>query len=234
MIRAIDFIKEQERLEILSKIHELKPFWKYRVPMFSTLGTTLYLDGVHNFDYYRNASKKTNQILSEHFSSLYRHLKELLQNELKEEVQYEETLALPGFHIFSAPQNEDELALLKRNAPSIHFDVQFLSVPWNYKNVEKDRPISFTAALQLPAAGSGLNYWDITYEEHKSLSKPQMEKLLQSKETHYCPYQEGKIVIHDGFTMHQIAVPKEFKADDLRITLQGHLVRCDQVWRVYW
>ena len=60
------------------------------------------------------------------------------------------------------------------------------------------------------------------------------EILFKSKERHYCPYQEGKIVIHNGFNLHQIAILDDYQKDDVRITLQGHAIRFDKVWKVYW
>lgn len=234
MIKAIDFLSDQERRHILEKIYELKLNWTYRSPMFCTLGTALYLDATSSFLAYQILAGKTNTILLEHFPQLYPLLKNILQRELQDEVVFESSLALPGFHIFTAPQNDAEMYLMKHHQPSIHFDLQFTQAKWPYNNIESNRPISFTAAIKLPSSGGGLNYWDIVHEDYHKLSDDDQQALFQSKERLYCPYQEGKIVIHDGFTLHQIAVPDEVKRDDQRITLQGHAVRCDQVWRVYW
>ncbi|MEI8125330.1 MAG: hypothetical protein WCG42_06210 [Parachlamydiaceae bacterium] len=234
MIEPIDFLKEAQRLDILEKIYQLRPHWQMRNPMFGTLGTALYLDASPNFDEYRNKVRNTNAMLHENFSFLYDHLKETLQKTLQEDVAYEETLALPGFHIFLAPQNNIQLALMKQTPPSIHFDLQFLQANWGNKQAETSRPVSFTASIKLPSGGGGLNYWDITYNDYKNLSIVERDKLFNFKERHYCPYQEGKIVIHDGFTLHQIAVLDEYKTDDVRITLQGHAIRCDQTWKIYW
>ncbi|MEI8365334.1 MAG: hypothetical protein WCF65_02855 [Parachlamydiaceae bacterium] len=234
MIKPIDFLTEKNRCEILDKIYQLKPYWNDRKPMFCTLGTALYLDATSDFMQYQSRAEASNKILREHFSALYQLLKDVLQKELKNEVAYADFLALPGFHIFSAPQSDFELSLIRRNATSIHFDLQFLQAQWPYKDAETSRPISFTATIKLPAAGGGLNYWDITREEYQPLSDTEKEVLLHSKERHYCPYEEGKIVIHDGFTLHQIAVQDKYETGDVRITLQGHAIRCDGTWRVYW
>jgi len=236
MIHTTSFLNDQECQDILEKIYQLKTHWTQRYPMFCTLGTALYLDAANHSDFssYQNKMKKTNKILLKHFPLLYHRLKEILQEELKEDVFYEETLALPGFHIFNTPQNEEELFLIQQFPPSIHFDLQFLQAKWTYKQMETHRPISFTAAIKLPAHGSGLNYWDITYKDYHNLSVPEKDALFLSKKCHYCPYQEGKIAIHHGLTLHQIAIPTKYTKDDVRITLQGHLIRCDKAWRVYW
>jgi len=234
MINAIEFLTDQQRRDVLDKIFQLKLFWKTRKPMFKTLGAALYLDAALDFKAYQRSLRINNCMLRENFPFLYPLLKDVLAKELKGEVVYEKTLALPGFHIFSAPQNDIEIALLNQNPPSVHFDLQFLNAEWQTKNISKDRLISFTAALQLPAAGGGLNYWDIFYEDYQNRSIEEQEILFQSKERHYCPYQEGKIVIHNGFNLHQIAVPDTYQKDDLRITLQGHAIRFDNIWKIYW
>ena len=47
-------------------------------------------------------------------------------------------------------------------------------------------------------------------------------------------YQPGRLVIHTGDSVHQIAPSTYSGPDDVRITLQGHLVRVRGVWQLYW
>lgn len=234
MLQPIDFLNGQERLTVFNKIQNLKQDWNKRKQIFYTLGTALYLDAVSDFNEYKNKAKKTNKLLLENFSFLYERLQQVLEKELKEKVVYEEDLALPGFHIFVSPQNEEESSYIKNTIPSIHFDLQFMQVNWPYKIVETDKTISFTLAISLPSAGAGLNYWDMMYENYPGISNNILTEVSQSKERHYCAYKEDKIVIHTGLTLHQLDMPKELKKDDSRITMQGHAIRCDGVWRIYW
>ena len=104
----------------------------------------------------------------------------------------------------------------------------------HYQNIEKNYTTSFTITIKLPSCGSGLNYWDITYAEYPNHSNKDPETAFPEEKRHYLPYEEGKIVIHNGLMLHQIAIPKDLKKDDVRITMQGHAIRCDGVWRIHW
>ena len=65
--------------------------------------------------------------------------------------------------------------------------------------------------------------------DHKAL-----DEYVASKEKHYFPYSLGKIVVHKGLMLHQIAPAKDMTIDDERITLQGHGVIADDELRLYW
>ena len=234
MIKSMDFLTEKESEECVKTLFQLKDDWVFRGPLFYTLGTALYLDAVSEFGSYQIKAMEVNKVLKKHFPLLYSRLQLKLEEELKKKVVFSKQLSLPGFHIFYAPQNELETIFMKQSPPSIHFDLQFEKTPFISKNIKKDQLISFTVAFKLPLKGGGLNYWDIVYADYDNLSKADQEKLFLSKEKHYCPYQEGKIVIHNGFTLHQISISETYDLDDMRITLQGHAVLENEVWTVYW
>ena len=49
------------------------------------------------------------------------------------------------------------------------------------------------------------------------------------------PYEPGKLVLHSGHSIHQIAPSHYAERSDARITLQCHAIRAaDGVWKVYW
>jgi len=76
-------------------------------------------------------------------------------------------------------------------------------------------PISFTATVRLPKDGGGLQY-------------------KEGDEEFYLAYKVGEIVVHDGSIMHKIAPFKAFHEDDQRVTMQGHGVKIDDQYVLFW
>lgn len=232
MLSQHDFLSSEECQRARDIIYSLKEHWVNRAAgflPFYTLGAASYLDITDNDDnLYLQKAALINPILKRHFPLLYERLIEVLSEILKMPVRYTEDLSVPGFHIFLANKS------FEKPIAATHFDFQFKSIKWNYDHVDYEHPISFTCALTLPHAGSGLNYWEITPEEAKNLSHADLEKLKNSKETHFWPYSLGALVLHQGLILHQIAPSKDLQPGDERITLQGHGLICDGVMRLYW
>ncbi len=196
---------------------------------FYTLGIASYLDaGEKGEIYYKIKSRQSNSFLLQHFPVVYDKLAKTLKEVTGKEVQYEEGFALPGFHIFQFSK------FFNYPIASSHFDVQYKEMFWKHRNIDYDHPISFTLALKLPQGGGGLNYWNIFYSDVKDLSNEELLRLKEETEQHFLKYQIGKIVIHEGLMLHQIAPAKDIQPEDARITLQGHGLVCDNILRVYW
>lgn len=47
------------------------------------------------------------------------------------------------------------------------------------------------------------------------------------------PYKVGQMFYHTGHVLHQIIPGYDLQPDDRRITLQGHGIKCDGIWRLY-
>lgn len=227
MLTPIPMLNEAEVNQVLDKISELRTFWCKRHDNFFTLGTALYMDKQDPASkLYESSIQSNNFLLKLHFASLYDRLIETLKKELQQEVQFEPSLALPGFHIFLASPEFVE------RGGSIHFDLQFKKITWSqYQEVNDSHPLSFTLALSLPRLGGGLYYWDKMFN---LLDPFPIEETAKKLPKHYVPYETGKIVLHEGLLLHQIAPAKEYFEEDKRITLQGHALFCDGCWRVYW
>jgi len=196
---------------------------------FYTLGTASYLDSSEGDDSeYRKLAQQSNPILLEHFSSLYDRLKHALEEATGAPVIYEKELALPGFHIFLSDK------MFEKPIASVHFDLQFESIQWDYEDVDYDNLISFTLPITLPHTGGGLYYWDIFRPDVKDLLRRELDALKETKERKYHPYEVGNLVVHNGLMLHQIAPGKDLAPDDSRITLQGHGLFCDGAYRLYW
>ena len=47
------------------------------------------------------------------------------------------------------------------------------------------------------------------------------------------PYTVGKLFYHTGHVLHQIIPGYKLQEGDRRITLQGHGIKCDGKWIIY-
>ena len=224
----VDVLSEPECAEVRAAVHgltrhlardrigfasyKLKPFDKYRIA------------GIGRLLYHWNA-RRLNPVLRARLGWMYDRIERRLAEALAAPTCYPADLALPGFHVFSRP-------ILEK---SIHFDEQHRQLDWGKSgHVDLDHPLSFTLAIALPAAGAGLNLWDVDRNECRGLSAAEREELRRSRRKIVVPYRVGKMVCHSGYRLHQIADAADFAPGDERITLQGHGIMRDGVWQLYW
>lgn len=230
MLSELDFLTPEEAKSTLEKVMALKDHWIDRsqgfYPFF-TLGANLYIDATSDEAPYRKRVQEMNPILKANFSDLYDKLIALFQEAYEIPVTFVDGLALPGFHIFLASK------VFYEKGGSTHFDMQYQKIKWPYKDIDYETPISFTCPLSLPKAGAGLEYWDITQDMVEKMTGEELAKARAVK-PHYFGYSLGKIVLHQGLILHQIAPTKEIHPGDARITLQGHGLLCDGALRLYW
>jgi hypothetical protein len=231
MITEIELLTEQECLEVQAIIHELKELWmqpQANIPAYK-LGAASYIDAaLDKADYYDKA-KRYNRMLYSQFQWLYKRLEDALAKHLEASTSYQESLAIPGFHIFLSHK------LFEQPIAPIHFDLQYKEVNWETTEaINLYKPISFTLAIALPKNGGGLNVWDVSHEEIIGLSPVEMNQLIHSRRQTFHPYKLGWLALHSGHIAHQIAPGKNLQADDERITLQGHGIVCGDTWKIYW
>jgi hypothetical protein len=207
-------------------------------PWFHTLGAAAYIDaGGERPEQGSEYTAKTavlNPILRARFGWVHNMVKYALSVHLNACVRDDPELALPGFHIWlglSVPTSPDM---------SRHFDLQYRQLPWSGRaRADHSCPLSFTLPIVMPRAGGGLNSWDVTLEEREaqfrsSSGAPTVEELVQQRVLTHHPYSPGVLVLHSGHLLHQIAPVDTVYPDDERITLQGHALRCDGEWVIYW
>lgn len=215
--------------DIVDGVLNLADLWQQRSEAdFYTLGAASYLDGAWDSEPYRAFAQRCNSILADHFEDLYSLLASKLVD-LIGPVVFESELALPGFHVFAPKPGQimcDASCVMASVGGSIHWDLQHLchSSFWlRYDKVEWKYPLSFTLALQLPAAGGGLQFWP-------DCTNASLATSSAAQSINYCV---GNMVIFMLPLLHQIAPVKTLSPTDRRITLQGHGLRCDGVWRLY-
>jgi hypothetical protein len=102
--------------------------------------------------------------------------------------------------------------------------------------------ISFTLCIKLPAAGSGLIVWPqltgnrvaTLASEHKVAGEAALAYLVGRHTAEFVPYRVGSMVRHDGQLVHWIPSLEGVRKGDERITLQGHGIRRDGRWHLFW
>ncbi len=226
---AVEVLTPAECRVLRDKIHAARPHWSNKgggAPFF-TLGVSAYLEAQYGGAIaYTLAAKRQRPGLTEAFGDVYERVRVALEGALGETVQYHTRLALPGFHIFLAnPAFENPVC-------SVHIDQPYKNLDWRaYEEVDPTRTISFTMAVSIPRSGAGLNMWpgvDLAASPDKSA-----RELTAGIEPVFHPYAPGRMVIHHGHTVHQIAPFKVLDEGDERITLQGHAIYSPHGWLAY-
>ena len=203
------------------KLFALRPFWRPRhalVP-FYTVGLAAYLDAYYlaptatdtgvitTSDYLDSDNlQANNQWLAQQFTELYARLCTLLSAHLKAPVQLTDTAAYPGFHIYLAHP------VFAHPVAQIHQDRQYRQAYPN-TNFAPQELFSFTLGLRIPK-GSGLDIWPTDNQPPEFIS-----------------YTEGDMVIHNGCLTHQAVINS---TEVPRITLQGHAVKRQDRFEIYW
>ncbi|AGH96801.1 hypothetical protein [Pseudobdellovibrio exovorus] len=188
-----------------------------------------------------------------HFAALdwlYSRVQNSLQQFLSySNVHYHSKLAPPGFLLY------------KSNAPlsKPHFDFQARRVPKSWREgSDLNRIITFTLAIDVPSAGSGLYYWSTPFKDlisslektepstdldgarewgfdSKKMSDLQFYNFLKTQERHFLPYQSGHLYLTIGGLLHQAGPTNILRDGETRITLQGHgLYHEVNGWELYW
>lgn len=231
------------------EIYVQRPLWRAWClngqPTFYTLGAASYLElgfAGRSTDEYLGAAGSLWRWAGDAVRSIVERVRDALENYLDARVEYPTQLPPPGFHIFiGAAIPQTDCARNVADCSSSHFDMQYEHIPWNrwYSHVDVERTISFTLALKLPTAGGGLTLWEsLTLKRmRKNLATQRFFDIPSAANATSCsliPYAVGSMVVHNGHLLHQMTGVPRTRVTDERITLQGHGVLADGVWRLYW
>ena len=153
---------------------------------------------------YKKIQKGMNELLYNNFEELYSSVLHVLQDKLNERVYFPKDLCYPGFHIFAS---DKKLLSITGNW---HEDYPHETLGLGDKDTS-----TFTVPILLPESGGGID-------------------CMIDNMPIYVGYKENEMLWHDGTTLHRIAGLKEYKPNEYRITLQGHLVRRNNRMEVFW
>lgn len=235
---SIEILTAAQCEEIYATVHRLRSFWTEVTDssLFFTLGAASYIEFCRPDDpaaRYGEKARRLNPILREYFPGMMEYLRATLERYFGEPATFHEEFGRPGFHIWLTE------AIPTHPSASVHFDLQYQKLNWPAPaEVDYDRPVSFTLPLRLPAAGGGMNVWNLHYREVEELAARgvpvNVEELRLSREQGHYAYSPGTLVLHTGHFLHQIAPVPEVRPGDERVTLQGHALRCGGRWHLYW
>jgi hypothetical protein len=227
MINRIPILNDYQCDEIVKKLYSLQTFWipRYKSHMvrFSTLGFASYLDENQHVDDIRIR----NQIILENFSDVLDLVKDSLLPILGS-FEFDEHTPIPGFHIFESFEDGIDARDTK-----IHVDIPYQKYQFTKKftNIDYDNPVNFTLTLELPTDGGGINMWDVVEDPtHFQLNYDSIVENLKTPE--YFAYNKGELSYFFGYPIHQIAKKSTIRGDR-RITIQGHGLKCDNKWIIY-
>ena len=155
-------------------------------------------------DDYYENMNKIKRELLTNFADEYVRIMLFLEHCLNEKINIHHDYAIPSFHIFKC----DPVFL---NFPSNwHMDY-----PHKTLNLGDKDAYSFTYVVKIPSSGAGLEYKD-------------------GEEIKYLKYSPFDFILHKGNFLHNIAPLKEYKENEYRITLQGHIIRHNDRLIMYW
>jgi hypothetical protein len=236
MIDELALLTAAEAREVVETLDAIRPAWLVRdTRAFATLGRAAYLDlcgGKGTIEEYRACAADQNDHLRRAFGDLL----EAVRTEVEKQIQQPAVLttewALPGFHIFTGP------GLRGAGAGGAHFDLQFRELIGG-ADIAAARVLSFTLALELPAAGSGLRVWPIRPAQlHGSSSArdggERLGEYLARKPSVYIRYEVGTLYLQPEPILHCIWNGAPISDSDRRITLQGHGLEQDGTIVLYW
>jgi len=217
--RELELLSAEECAAVRDAVHELRPLWTSWFPgiPFFTVGAASYKDAQTNgLAAYLAKARELNPVLRERFSWLYERLADALSKELGRPFVYDEELALPGFHVFLFHES------FTKPVAAIHFDLQHKQLDWSrHAGADPDGQLSVTLSLRLPSCGAGLRLWPVSLPDTSRMTKDALKEIVATEPEHHA-YREGRLVVHSGYQLHQIAPAVGMREDDERLTLQAH------------
>lgn len=221
---------------VRDRIWSLREYWiprNERQPVdFFTVGAAAYLDVLGGSDpqlrYYGRIAI-LNRLMAACFGTLLDAVRGIIAGVVQDEVVLAEDLAVPGFHIFIGD------AIRRASTAGAHLDMQYEQLPWK-GDISGCVPLSFTLPIAIPRAGAGLTTWPLSADELPATdSGPGPMPIVDVSEQTVCyPYAGGILVLQHGLMLHCIAPTPYVEQEDERITLQGHALRCNGRWILYW
>ena len=201
---GLDLDYDMNKIAYLVKMMKSEGAWESRSDDFPfyTIGKNTYQDTLKD---YFGGIKDMNMRLIGAFKGFYREVLRVLSNNECESVLLDNSLSIPGFHIFPSHP------ILKEITSPWHIDK-----PHEKLGLGSIHPKAYTVAIQMPKGGGG------------------MEFARADGSSDYIRYKTGRLYIHDGQLPHRIASLRKHKEGAFRITLQGHIIRRKKQLVTFW
>jgi len=232
--REIRLLSRDECASAREKIHALREEWtqwRWEAPHF-TLGAASSFDALRNgFAAYQEKARRLNPLLGDRFGWLYDRLLDALSGELATPCYFDDEIARPGFQIWLG----DEIFRLP--VATVHFDVQYEEIGWKrYPGADPEGQLSLTLAIRLPPGGAGLWTWPLFHQDlpPRNPGETRWTFSLEGLARQDHPYTEGRLILHSGHQLHQVAAMPGMTEKDERLTLQAHALPTSRGYLLYW
>ena len=231
MIETAEFLTPDECRQIATSVDHMRAFWEKTSPYGRSyvLGAASYIHAIGGAGAaYHDRARRLGPIMREQLAWMYERLTASLAKALRAPVALADGLAPPGFHLFIWEPAISQLRC------SVHCDLQFEAHDFTrYGPPDLAQPLSFTVAIRIPAAGAGMNIWDVRQGDPRAARGANGVRELESLPPRHVAYRLGELTMHSGLRFHQIG-QMVMTPGESRVTLQGHAIRCGDTWQAYW
>ncbi|MBO6783714.1 MAG: hypothetical protein JJ899_10655, partial [Alphaproteobacteria bacterium] len=213
-----------ECADICARLTALSQHWTPRKALenqehvFHTLGAATYLDPPA---IYAREMARANPFLDANFADLYAKVAAAIEAATGMPARPADGLGHPGFHIF---RGEPRVPPGLMFGGTVHMDKPHERHEFPFAIAGT---LSLTLPVAIPACGAGMYYW--TDVPGDLLTGPKAPHAMSAEQyrwfdttKQFVGYTSGDMVLHDGLTVHQLANPGPTRADEHRISLQGH------------
>ena len=238
--RQIPLLTPGQCREWVSRILDLRPRWlSHWDPPRCTLGASAYdmNKGNEAIIVYIQHRNTYNKLLRETFGDLYRRLLDCLEACYDRECMLAEHLGHPSVHILEGDSIPGRVTEPHRHCDAYFHNAFFASKLGVDGACLPDLPqFSFTLPLRLPSGGGGMNIWDLSLADYARYEAEgrDVSEIADSRGKRAIPYGEGVLITHGGLYLHEIMPVDVIRDGDIRITMQGHGVLINDVYRLFW
>ena len=229
LVQRYPLFDPQECSSLGDRVLSLREHWTIRAGgLFYTLGAASYLDAPSQHAAYLDCAQKSNAVLLKSFPWLYQRIVNFFSETLREPAFFGPGYtALPGFHIFllkGYDRNQDDVS------SRAHFDLQWKHALPGYDGA---KTLSFTVLIEQPEGGAAMEMWKLRYSGVEAQGSS-VTQFASSNPSCAVNYERGAIVVHDGYHLHAIGRAGVRAPTGRRVTIQGHGIRTDDGWLLYW
>jgi hypothetical protein len=186
----------------------------------ATIGEPVYVNR-DRLDYYRASARAESRLLYRHFRLAHERVATYFEHRYALPVVYAEELAVPGFHIF------DYDGPGEYEGGSWHVDALETQVPYLIaRRADITAVVNFTVPVQLPDGGSGMDL--------EADAPGAARGRRGGGQAITVPYRTGTMVFTESEVWHRIGRSVCLSPRQRRVTYQGHGVRLDGCWILFW
>jgi hypothetical protein len=184
----------------------------------ATIGEPLYRNRDRQ-DYYTACARAEGRALYQHFRLAHERIARFFEHRYALPVVYAEELAVPGFHLF------DFEVAGEYDGGGWHVDALETQTPYlTARRADIAAVVNFTVPFELPDGGSGM---ELEADLPGSLRRGGGEAVT-------APYRTGTMLFTESEVWHRIGSSRCHSPAQRRITVQGHGVRLDERWILFW